>query len=107
MAGEPFAVQLARPAQAAERCRAVQPAAIVFDCAGAGDLPLLQELAGLHPSPAPKGEGAADERRVCLTAPPRTHIEITETPPSSRGLGHSPLKAKTGVRFPLGVVSDS
>ena len=26
------------------------------------------------------------------------------TPPSSSGLGHSPLKAKTGVRVPLGVL---
>src|SRR5438045_133142 len=29
--------------------------------------------------------------------------KVGAPPPSSRGLGHSPLKAKTGVRIPLGV----
>ena len=28
---------------------------------------------------------------------------LTSKPPSSSGLGHSPLKAKTGVRVPVGV----
>lgn len=38
-----------------------------------------------------------------LTEATGVPIFICVPPPSSRGLGRSPLKAKTGVRFPLGV----
>ena len=32
------------------------------------------------------------------------YTQVVLLPPSSSGLGHSPLKAKTGVRVPLGVL---
>ena len=31
------------------------------------------------------------------------HARLRHVPPSSRGLGHRPFKAKTGIRIPLGV----
>src|SRR5689334_22659858 len=47
-----------------------------------------------------------DGRQVFLTAPGRvTKKEKEARPPSSSGLGRSPLTAKTGVRVPLGVVT--
>ena len=39
-----------------------------------------------------------------LTAFSQPPIQKEEPPPSSSGLGHSPLTAKTGVRVPLGVI---
>src|SRR5438067_757827 len=38
---------------------------------------------------------------------PKNHLVHRPPPPSSSGLGHSPLKAKTVVRVPLGVLHTS
>src|SRR5207302_1068284 len=39
-----------------------------------------------------------------IDSPRTTHYKQGRRPPSSSGLGHSPLTAKTGVRVPLGVI---
>ena len=69
---------------------------------------LSLRLSKLSKSHRPRRAGRAvryDTISGVLTAPGRLpKMALLERPPSSSGLGHSPLTAKTGVRVPLGVI---
>ena len=69
----------------------------IFTILGINNCPAISDGKSLNTDP-----GLTDLFSPTLT-PQSTHDKITSSlPPSSSGLGRGPLKAKTGIRFPLG-----
>ncbi len=69
------------------------------DVIGGGSL----GLAG-WPPPRPRKAKQRKRESGANEVTRRSELDGNYLPPSSSGLGHSPLTAKTGVRVPLGVV---